>query len=163
MQNPAIGAPVGCTGAGRVSQSTVIVSEGWGAVWGKWVCPHGWLRGSAVFPAVSIQSGYICGFACSSRRGQSRAIGWAWDVAIWGPSYRRLTFVQSPRGVLGRRGVPHPPSCLLTHLPLLTPRTLAPQPTSHTLLPHSLSFPSMKQGRHPTRAQLAAVTWSGSC
>lgn len=96
-----------------MSQSIVIVSVGWGAVWGKWVCLHGWLRGSAVFPAVSsisIQSGCICGFVCSSRRGRSRAVGWGWDVAIWEPSYRRLTFVQSPRGVLGRRGVPHPPT-----------------------------------------------------
>lgn len=82
-----------------------------------------------MFPAVSstsIQSGCICGFVCNRRRGPIERLGL--DVAIWGSSYRRLTFVQSPRDVPRGGGsptrhfvcLPTHPFCLQGHIFLIS-------------------------------------------
>lgn len=90
--------------------------------------------------------------------GQSRAEGWAQDVAIWGPSYRRLIFSSHPGGVLGggvfltRHLV-----CLSTHPFCLQGHVLPNLPLTHFFLPASVS-PSVKLGRcHLVRILLMSV------
>lgn len=136
---------------------------GWGPVW---VCPHAGLWVPAVTRAVSSIPGCVqypprlgasvalpvageCGSLDPAVRTPQPQAGPEWVVAVCGPGARRLTFVRSPRGIVG---VVHPTAILSIYLSGLSGSKATSSPNSaftHFPLPASVS-PSVEQTGLPS-------------